>query len=84
MNPDDLEMYGENPDLLPEEKAYLEDIEEDEVHVMRAMSRAKQAFQAYFDEIGYDCAYFRLQLATEIMDSSFEEVLEKITWEDQT
>ena len=58
--------------------------EDDATVAMSAMAAAKNAFNAYVEDVcDIDAAYFRLQLKTEILGSDFLEVLETITWEEQ-
>ena len=58
--------------------------EDDAAIAMGAMAAAKDAFNAYVEDVyDIDAAYFRLQLKTEILGSDFLEVLETITWEEQ-
>lgn len=80
---DTLPTEKEEGDLTLTTNKGDEEEEKTEILVMEAMSRAKRAFMDYWEERGIEGAFFRLQLTTELMDSSFGSVLEKIIWEDK-
>jgi hypothetical protein len=66
------------------DEEYYEGEEEEKVVLTRALCKAREAFEGYIgEESDYDGAFFRLSMRVDILDTSFEEVLETIEWEDK-
>ena len=81
---------GAVDDLAPpsfEEEEEGEELEEklnysEEALIAKGVLLAKKAFYDYFDSQDLDPAHWRLKIVVETLDSGFEEVLERVTWED--
>ena len=70
-----------------EEEEKEEELEErlnysEEALIAKGVLLAKKAFYDYFDSQDLDPAHWRLKIVVETLDSGFEEVLERVTWED--
>lgn len=72
----------EEEELRKMEREAEEDLNySEEALVTKGILLAKKAFYDYFESQDLDPAYWRLKIVVETLDAGFEEVLERITWE---
>lgn len=79
---DTLALPSFEEELRKMEREEEEDLNySEEALIAKGVLLAKKAFYDYFESQDLDPAYWRLKIVVETLDAGFEEVLERITWE---